>query len=126
MRAAIHFDWVLHSKGDVSPSESTIVVKLIKGLSTLLNPVRKAYPISYLDFERLFVSICKGQKFQNLSFIKQHFISMLMLAFSSFTRFEEIQFLKIEQIVLIDSDFTLNFFKGKLIMRFVIPEIFGI
>ena len=75
--------------------------------------MKKAYPISYLELEQLFVSICKGQKCQNLSFIKQRFISMLILAFSSFTRFEEIHFLKIEQIVLIDSDFSVHFLKGK-------------
>ena len=98
------------------PTEPAFIIKFMKGLSNhknLYNPVQKAYPISYSELEQLFYSVCNGQKFCKTSFIKQRFICMLMLAFGSFTRFEEIQFLLVEQIVLIDQDFSVQFRKGK-------------
>ena len=38
---------------------------------------------------------------------------MLILSFSSFTRFEEIQFLLVGQIYMVDQDFSVQFYKGK-------------
>ena len=41
------------------------------------------------------------------------FICMFILSYSSFTRFEEIQGLLVEQLVLVDNDYSVQFFKGK-------------
>ena len=78
--------------GKVSPTESDFITKFMKGLAChkkQFNPVKKAYPISYTELMQLFYSVCQGRKFTDLSFIKQQFICMLILSFSSFTRFEK-------------------------------------
>ena len=51
---------------------------------------------------------------------------MLILSYSSFTRFEEIQGLLVKQLVLIDNDYSVQFYKGKTYLesRFgVIPNL---
>ena len=51
---------------------------------------------------------------------------MLILSYSSFTRFEEIQGLLVGQLILVDQDFSVQFHKGKTYLesRFgVIPYI---
>ena len=90
------------------------------------NPVRKVYPLSYTELEQLFFGVCQGGNFTDQPFIKQRFICMLILSFSSFTRFEEIQGLLVGQIILVDQDFSVQFHKGKTYLetRFgVIPYI---
>ena len=54
------------------------------------------------------------------------FICMLILSYSSFTIFEELQGLLVGQLHLVDNDFSVQFFKGKTYLesRFgVIPNI---
>ena len=104
-RAAIHYFWILNSSGKISPTESEFMSKFMKGLAChkkKFNPVKKAYPISYTELEQLFYGVCQGRKFADLSFDKQHFICMLILSFSSFTRFEEIQLLLVGQLFMVD------------------------
>ena len=51
---------------------------------------------------------------------------MIILAFSSFPRFEEIQFLEFENLQMIDKDFSVSFLKGKTYCELcfgVIPSI---
>ena len=115
-RAAINFYWILHCNSSSCPTDSPFVSKFFKGLTTdkkLLKPVQKAYPVNYDELQQLFFSISGGISFPLLSFIKQRFIALLILAFSSFARFEETQFLKVANIVMVDSDFSIQFEKGK-------------
>ena len=96
--AAIHFYWILNSSGEVSPTESAFIAKFMKSLAShkkQFNPVKK---------------VCIRV---DISFIKQRFTCMLILSFSSFTRFEEIQFLLVGQLHLVDQDFSIQFKKGK-------------
>ena len=79
----------------------------------ILNPPIKAYPLSYLELEQLFIGVCGKGIFINQPFVKQRFIAMLILSYSSFTRFEEIQGLLLEQFFLINDDFSVHFKKGK-------------
>ena len=110
---AINVFWVLYSDGSSqSPTVGPFVVKFIKGLSNytkIHKPVNQTYPISYNELPVLFFSVSKGKSFHCLSFIFQKFLAMLILAFSSFTHFEEIQFLKLENVLMIDSDFSISF-----------------
>ena len=57
--------------------------------------------------------------FINQPFIKQRFIAMLILSYSSFTHFEEIQGLLVEQLVLINDDYSVHFKKGIKYFRVV-------
>ena len=128
-RAAIRYFWVLNSSGLSSLTDSEFVSKFMKGLNhqkKKYKPVRKAYPLSYTELEQLFFGVCQGGNFTDQPFIKQRFICMLILSFSSFTRFEEIQGLLVGQIILVDQDFSVQFHKGKTYLesRFgVIPYI---
>ena len=116
-RAAIKFYWVINStSGLPSPTDSEFVQKFFKGLQNdkiIHNPPIKAYPLSYLELEQLFIGVCGNRNFINLTFVKQRFIAMLILSYSSFTRFEEIQGLLVEQVFLINDDFSVHFLKGK-------------
>ena len=115
-RAAINFFWVLHSNSQICPTDSPFVAKFFKGLSSdkkILKPVQKAYPVNYDELQQLFFAISQGVSFPFLSFVKQRFIAILILAFSSFARFEELQFLQVANISMIDSDFSIEFLKGK-------------
>ena len=100
-RAAIKFYWVLNStSGLPSSTDSDFVQKLLKGLNSeknILNLPVKAYPLSYLELEQLFIGVCGGGMFINQPFVKQRFIAMIILSYSSFTRFEEIQGLLVER-----------------------------
>ena len=90
-RAAICYFWVINSSGASLPTDSEFISKFMKGLGVQkkkFKVVKKVYPISYR--EQLFFGVCKGRKFSDLSFVKQRLICMLILNFSSFTRFEEI------------------------------------
>ena len=112
-RAAIKFYWVLSStSGLLSPTDSDFVQKFVKGLNcekNILNPPVKAYPLSYLELEQLFIGVCRGGMFINQPFVKQRFIAMLILSYSVFTRFEEIQGLLVEQfLILIQLGFSWN------------------
>ena len=76
--AAIKFYWVLNStSGLPSPTDLEFVQKFVKGLNSekkILNPPIKAYPLSYLELEQLFIGVCGGGMFINQPFIKQRFI----------------------------------------------------
>ena len=129
-RAAIKFFWEINSELPC-PTDTPFVVKFFKGLQTdkkLKNPVRKAYPINYNELEQLFFSVSQGVEYSSLSFIKQRFIAVLILAFSSFSRFEELQNLRVCDLNMVAQDFSVCFRKGKTYResRFgVIPFIQG-
>ena len=115
-RASIKFYWSLSAVANICPTESEFVGKFYKGLALdkrNFKPVVKAYPLNYTELEQLFYAVSQGNSFQKLNFVKQRFISLLILAYSSFARFEELQFLKIEDISLIGNDFSVKFYKGK-------------
>ena len=82
-------------------------------IKKVVKPVEKTYPVTYDELEQLFFAISQGVSFPLLCFIKQRFIAMLILAYSSFIRFEELQFLKIEDVSMIDEKFSIRVFKGK-------------
>ena len=129
-RAAIKFFWEINSEL-ASPTDTPFVVKFFKGLHTdkkLKNPVCKAYPVNYNELEQLFFSVSQGVEFSSLSFIKQRFIAVLLLAYSSFSRFEEIQNLRVCDLNMVSQDFSVHFKKGKTYResRFgVIPFVSG-
>ena len=54
-----------------------------------------------------------GGNFIDQLFAKMRFICMLILSYSSFTRFKEIQGLLVGQLTLVDNDFFVQFFKGE-------------
>ena len=115
-RASIKFYWSLSAISSLCPTESEFVGKFFKGLAhdkKDFKPVVKAYPLNYTELEQLFFAVSQGISFPKLSFIKQRFIALLIVAYSSFARFEELQFLKIENISLIGNDFSVEFHKGK-------------
>ena len=129
-RASVKFYWVLNSTSESpSPTDSEFVQKFFKGLQKekrIHNPATKAYPLTYIELQQLFSGICGNKDFSNLTFSKQRFIAMLILSYSSFTRFEEIQPLLVDQVYLVNADFSVNFRKGKryLESRFgVIPNL---
>ena len=112
-RAAVKFYWVINSASESpSPTDSEFVQKFFKGLSNdkrIHNPPIKAYPLSYLELEQLFIGVCGNRDFINLTFVKQRFIAMIILSYSSFCRFEEIQNLLVEQVFLVNDDFSVHF-----------------
>ena len=115
-RASIRFFWVLNSSGLPSPTDSDFVAKFMKGLNfqkKKFKPIVKAYPLSYSELEQLFFGVCMGGNFIDQPFVKMRFICMLILSYSSFTRFEEIQGLLVGQLTLVDNDFSVQFYKGK-------------
>ena len=108
--AAICYFWVINCSGTSSPTDSELFSKFMKGLSVhkkKFKLVKKAYPISYMELEQLFFGVCKGGKFADLYFVKQRFMCVLILSFSSFTRFEEIQYLLVDQVFMVDQDFSI-------------------
>ena len=119
----------MNSPGLASPIDSDFDAKFIKGLNfqkKKIKPIVKAYPLSYFELEQLFFGVSLGGNFIDQPFIKKRFICMLILSYSSFTRFEEIQGLLVGQLHLVDNDFSVQFFKGKTYLesRFgVIPNI---
>lgn len=116
-RAAVKFYWVLNSACESpSPTDSEFVQKFFKGLQNekrIHNPATKAYPLTYLELEQLFSGVCGSRDFTDLTFAKQRFIAMLIISYSSFCRFEEIQTLLVEQVFLVNVDFSVHFKKGK-------------
>ena len=128
-RASIKFFWVLNSSSEPSPTDSEFVSKFFKGLSKekrLFNPVQKAYPLNYTELQQLFAGVCGNKVFSTLPFAKQRFIAILIMSFSSCTRFEEIKPLLVGQVNLVGADFSINFKKGKryLESRYgVIPDM---
>ena len=116
-RAAVKFYWVLNSNSESpSPTDSEFVQNFYKGLQNekrIHNPATKAYPLTYLELEQLFSGICGNKDFSSLTFAKQRFIAMLIISYSSFCRFEEIQTLLVDQVYLVNADFSVHFRKGK-------------
>ena len=53
-------------------------------------PPVKAYPLSYSELEQLFFGVCMGGNFNDQPFVKMRFICMLILSYSSFTRFKKV------------------------------------
>ena len=103
-RASIKFYWTLSANSSLCPTDSEFVIKFFKGLAhdkKDFKPVVKAYPLNYTELEQLFFAVSQGISFPFLSFIKQRFIALLIVAYSSFARFEELQFLKIDNISLV-------------------------
>ena len=61
----------------------------------------------------MFAGVCGDKVFSTLPFSKQRFIAILIISYSSFTRFEEIKPLLVDQVQLVGADFSINFKKGK-------------
>ena len=75
----------------------------------MFNPAKKAYPLNYTELQQLFAGVCGDKVFSTLPFSKQRFIAILIISYSSFTRFEEIKPLLVDQVQLVGADFSINF-----------------
>ena len=71
---------------------------------------KKAHPISFVEH---FSKTLDDSELESLSFVKLHFITLLLTLYSSFVRYEEISKLTLSDVVHEESGFVLNFQKGK-------------
>jgi integrase len=112
-RSAITFFWKINSDSSC-PCENKFVTLFVKGLQRKFKkPIRKSYPISYKELSFIFSKIVGDSEIENLSFINLRFITMLLTLYSSFSRFEEIINLKLDDISREEAGFILTFRKGK-------------
>ena len=112
-RSAITFFWKINSDSSC-PCENKFVTLFVKGLQRKFKKTtRKSYPISYKELSFIFSKIVGDSKIENLSFVNLRFITMLLTLYSSFSRFEEIINLKLDDISREEAGFILTFRKGK-------------
>jgi site-specific recombinase XerD len=74
---------------------------------------RKAYPISYKEVSLLIQHTMAGVSFENLSFVKLHFVTFLVTLYSSFARYEEVVKLNFSDVLREETGFVFHFKKGK-------------
>ena len=88
------------------PSDSKFVSLFVKGLHRKYKKFpKKAHPISFETLD--------DSDLESLSFVKLHFITMLLTLYSSFVRYEEISKLTLSDVVREELGFVLNFQKAK-------------
>ena len=91
------------------PTESNYVSLFIKGISRKFKQIpNKTYPITFDELQKIFTFVVGDSDLESLPFVELRFIAFLLTSYSSFRMYEEISYLKIEDVFREDEAFVLS------------------